>query len=80
MVKFSCRICQKVVGKKNSAICYDLCKERIHTAWNNLDKKNLQTLTTLHYKMVLYKFHKKKVPLTIQTNQELEKNLQWKIS
>ena len=43
-------------------------------------KKNLQTLTTLHYKMVLYNFHKKKVPFTIQTNQELEKNLQWKIS
>ena len=43
-------------------------------------KKTCKLLQLCITKWFCISFTKKKVPLTIQTNQELEKNLQWKIS
>ena len=39
--KFPCGICQKVVGKKHSAVCWlcNACDEWTHIAYNNLDEK-----------------------------------------
>ena len=73
VVKFPCGICQKAVGKKHNAVCCDLYDEWIHISCNNLNKKNLQTFRRLQHQMVLHKLHKKEIPFTSQTNQELEK-------
>ena len=60
MVKFSCGICQKAVAKKVKAICCDLCNKWIHTACNNLDKKNIQKSPVLRNHLVLNALLKKK--------------------